>query len=280
MNNGFVLVELGHLSENLLADLRIRIESLRHAIESSGGLSCQIQPGDPLPPNAREDEYAILCGKCSEAELLLRVEQLLESRVWPIVAIDAFEDPGSLAAAFSKLEMDLVQLSKTAAIAVLLKNGRSFIYPYPKSDCTASICLLFDGGQNTLVIERLHYPFAGSNAFPGGFLRVHIETMEYCAYRELEEECSLVMKPGELLLVDLRSDPHRDPRAHIVDAGYAALIDEQRKAELMEQLKAGDDAGKAHILPVKDLLKEGALAFDHREFLINCLNYFKIPLPL
>lgn len=227
-----------------------------------------------LPDILGNHSVVVLCGTASEEQLLKCCQQILSASAWPVVLVDAFANAETLKGAFSKLESRYIQLARTGGLIALMKSGRNFLYAYEKSDCTATVCLLFDEGTQALVIERLHDPYAGRNAFPGGFLRVQLETLEDCAYRELEEECGLKMKKGEMVLVDVRSDPHRDPRAHIIDAGYAALIGADRKKELIEQLSAGDDASKAHLLPVADLIEDGALAFDHGELLLSALRHF------
>jgi len=266
----YALVELGNTCNAGEPDVASRVASL-NALACGGCARYKLAP-EAVLPDLNDCMFAVLYGNCSGAELTERCLALSQAQVWPIVVRDAIFSCQSLADTFSKLDENLVQLATTTGIVASITSGRSFIYPFAKSDCTASVCLLFDGGTQALVIERLHDPEKGKNAFPGGFLRVFLETVEDCAYRELAEECGLAMLPGELVLVDIRSAPGRDPRSHIVDAGYSALISKRRKNELMTQLKAGDDAGKAQLLPVAELLA-GELAFDHHEFLLNALKH-------
>jgi ADP-ribose pyrophosphatase YjhB (NUDIX family) len=281
----FVLIELG------VEDLA---ESGKEPMENIGALRVAFEQGAKqeqgkhkvhpetyklsermlVPDVLNNHSIAVLCGKTSEIELQKRCEEVLEAHAWPVVLVDAFENAHDLKTAFSNLEAKYIQLARTGGLIALMKSGRNFVYAYEKSDCTATVCLLFDGGTQALVIERLHEPYAGRSAFPGGFLRVQLETLEDAAYRELEEECGLKMEKGEMVLVDVRSAPNRDPRAHIVDAGYAAVISTERKEELLKQLSAGDDASKAHLMPVEDLLKDNALAFDHGLLLVNTLRHF------
>jgi 8-oxo-dGTP diphosphatase len=234
----------------------------------------ELRAGAPVP-DLNACHFAVLYGSCSGAELIERCREVMKAQVFPVVVFDALSSTESLAGTLSRLEENLVQFTTTVGIIGCIKSGRTFIYPFAKSDCTASVCLLFDGGTQALVIERLHEPEKGKNAFPGGFLRVFLETVEECAYRELAEESGLKMLPGELVLVDIRSAPWRDPRSHIVDAGYAALVGKRRKQELILQLKAGDDACKAQLLPVAELLS-GELAFDHQQFLLSSLKHFNL----
>ena len=226
-------------------------------------------------PDLSACTFAVLYGAISGETLIAKCNELKNMQVWPVVAYDAIYPCKTLAGALCRLDEDLVQIVTTAGIAACVESGRQFIYPFSRPDCTATICLLFDGGTQALVVKRLHNPEKGKNAFPGGFMRAYLETMEECAYRELAEESGLKMLPGELILVDIRSAPGRDPRSHIVDAGYAALVSNIRKAELMSQLKAGDDASDARLEPVAELLA-GELAFDHHQLLLTSLQRFNL----
>lgn len=219
--------------------------------------------------------FAVLYGSTTGADLMALCKKLKEAEVWPIVAMDAISSSECLESTFSTLEVELVQLAKAAGAAACIMSECNFVYPFEKASCTATVCLLFDGGTQALVIERLHDPEKGKRAFPGGFMRTFVEDMEDCAYRELEEECGVRLAPGELELIDVRSSPERDKRSHIVDAGYAALLNNQRKDELVKQMKAGDDAGKVFLMSVADLIA-GELAFDHHDFLLSTLRHFNL----
>ncbi len=277
----FAIVELGSAKAGDDAAIANRILSLKNAQTKARTLAnadksaprsgCySLKAGQLLPDEIGACEFAILCGSCDSAELQDCCKQLNRLGISPIVIIDAFQQPETLAEAFSSLELGNVQLAKTAGAISTLKSEHGFIYPYAKPDCTATVCLFFDKGKSALVIERKHDPFKGKNAFPGGFLRVMLETIEESARREVEEECSLKLYAGELILVDVRSAPNRDPRAHVVDTGFAALIDDKRKTELVPQLKAADDAEKAQLVPVAELLASG-MAFDHHALLLASL---------
>lgn len=274
MKSAFLLLELLDSRKHVDDPALMRIELLKSTASSVGAGLHVLTASEDLPCEFENCTYAVLCGSASPEGLRHKSAELRAMGVWPIIATDAFLDSASLKTEFDRLESNLFQLAKTEGIVATLKSGRKFIYAYGKPDCSSTVCLLFDEGKSALVIERLHDPFAGSNAFPGGFLRIQLEDMETCAYRELEEECSIKLNSGELKFIDLRSCPDRDPRAHVIDAGYAALLSAERKQEILEQLKAGDDAARAQLMPVTALLKEGALAFDHRELLSKTLAYF------
>lgn len=273
----FALLELCSLEAKSEAGVSSCISALKEAFEiTDASASHCLNEKSSLPAVLQQYNYAVICGSCTAELLEKRCAELKAADICPIVVIDALASQYPLDESFSRLEASLVQLGKTEGVIATVKSGRGFVYAYEKSDCTSTIVLLFDKGKEALVIERLHPPFPGRNAFPGGFLRVLIEDLEDCAYRELEEETGLKLNRGELVYIDTRSKKDRDPRSHIADSGYAALFNDTRKAELMSQLQAGDDASKAHLLPVSELLQENSLAFDHRELLVNCLRHFNL----
>jgi 8-oxo-dGTP diphosphatase len=160
----------------------------------------------------------------------------------------------------------------------LLEIARGFlrlwglhVYGYRKPDCTATVVLLLDQGRKTLVITRKHNPFKGKQAFPGGFLEVGEETLAQAARRELQEETSLNLPLEWFVMVDERSSPKRDPRGHVVDHGFLALIPDEQAATILASLKAKDDAAGAALVEVTELFKSG-MAFDHELLLRAALE--------
>lgn len=145
-----------------------------------------------------------------------------------------------------------------------------FVYDYPKADCTATVVVLFDNGTRTLVILRKHAPYKGQRAFPGGFLDIGDETVEHAALRELIEEVTLRFGQRQFMLVDVRSEPNRDPRGHVVDHGYLVVVPPEETASTIAQIKAADDADGYEVLPVAELLATG-MAFDHIDLLREAL---------
>ena len=121
---------------------------------------------------------------------------------------------------------------------------------YPRPSVTADIVAFrireSDSGNyrrnsqtalSVLLIRRGGHPFKGCWALPGGFLSPG-ETIEQCAFREVEEETAV--KPASLMPVGVFSEPKRDPRGWIISHGYLALIDGTKY-----RLHAGTDAWEA-----------------------------------
>ncbi len=88
-----------------------------------------------------------------------------------------------------------------------------------------------------LLIKRGGHPFLGKWALPGGFLNID-ETIEECAFRELEEETHL--KPTSLMPMGVFSEVNRDPRGRIISNAFISILDEENVKVL-----AGDDAREA-----------------------------------
>jgi len=112
-------------------------------------------------------------------------------------------------------------------------------------------CVVFDQGGRLLLIRRKNPPFRGRYALPGGYVE-YGETTEHAAARELAEETGLIA--AALSLIGVYSDPHRDPRGHMVSIAY-------RVAVTGYDPHAGDDAADAAFVADWEDLD---LAFDHR----------------
>lgn len=112
-----------------------------------------------------------------------------------------------------------------------------------------------------LLIKRLHDPYKGFWAFPGGRMD-YGETPENGCLRELKEETNLTGKISRL--VGVYGEPDRDPRKHTVSIVYVVDVPN------LDELKAGDDAGEAEFFDLKAVLDdEFKLAFDHKKILLD-----------
>ena len=103
-------------------------------------------------------------------------------------------------------------------------------------------------GDGIVLIRRKNPPHGW--ALPGGFMDVG-ETCEAAAAREAQEETGLVVKLEALL--NVYSDPARDPRQHTMTVAYVATASGEPVGM--------DDAAEARIFSLDDL--PSPIVFDH-----------------
>ncbi len=130
---------------------------------------------------------------------------------------------------------------------------------YPKPSVTADIVAVrpayseLSEGQwrenpdfalEVLFIKRGQWPFEGSWALPGGFIRP-TETVDEGARRELREETAL--EAVHLIPVGVFSRPDRDMRAWIISNAFVSV---HRRGQGCH-VKGGDDAASAKWLTLK-----------------------------
>ena len=115
---------------------------------------------------------------------------------------------------------------------------------------------------------RKNPPFKGSWALPGGFVE-YGETVEIAAIRETKEESGLDIELDGM--VGVYSDPHRDPRGHIISICFLGH-------KIGGELVADTDASDVQYMEIDEISKI-ELAFDHHKILEdalklqnNCLN--------
>jgi len=114
-------------------------------------------------------------------------------------------------------------------------------------------------GGKIVLIKRKEEPFQGQYALPGGFVE-YGETVEAALRREVLEETGLAVDVSSL--VGIYSDPHRDPRGHVVTAAFAAII-------VNGVLASGSDAAEATFWEITNL---PPLAFDHAKIIQDALR--------
>lgn len=265
VKNRYVLVNL-NAEPKSLPDYNL----LRAAVQAVGlpivGSSARLKPGTRV----------LITGSSVAAQELHKLcLELRQKHCFPILVTDALDNFEELRPILHELnELQLAQISPSIPLICLLKGiGSEFVYAYPKVDVTTTMAVLFDGGKKVLVMVRDRDPFKGWFSLPGGFLDSMLETLKQCAVRELHEEVfkkakRILLQPDELTLIDVRSDPGRDKRGHVVDHGYAWLVPADRQEEVLASIEAGDDArkGSAKVITVEEALANG-LAFDHGQFL-------------
>ncbi len=134
-----------------------------------------------------------------------------------------------------------------------------------KSPSVAADSIVFNDGK-ILLIRRRKEPYKGYYALPGGILDDD-ETLEQCAVRELKEETGL---DGEVVsLLDVFSDPKRDPRVRMISAIFVVRA-------TGGSLKAGDDAMDAAFMDIGGI---PPLAYDHDNAIakFKASPYFRPP---
>jgi 8-oxo-dGTP diphosphatase len=118
--------------------------------------------------------------------------------------------------------------------------------------------IFFEGG--VVLIKRKNPPFQGCYALPGGFVEIG-ESTEEAVVREAREETGLVI---DLVgLVGVYSDPHRDPRGHVVSVCYFS--------KGSGSLVSGSDARSSGVFHLDDL---PMLAFDHDKMIGDALRLY------
>ena len=123
---------------------------------------------------------------------------------------------------------------------------------------------IYNDNHEFILIKRKNDPFKDCWALPGGFVD-YGETTEHAAIREAKEETSIDVKLEKLL--DVYSDPDRDPRRHTVSVCYVARGN-------FDDAKADDDAKDIGVFSF-DNLDDEKLAFDHKKILDDAKEYLE-----
>ncbi len=112
--------------------------------------------------------------------------------------------------------------------------------------------------QGIVLIERMNRPLG--LAIPGGFVDVG-EKVEDALVREMKEETDLDVQITSLL--NVYSDPSRDPRFHTASVVYICKA---------EGIPKGLDDAKEAIVYKRDEIPFEKLVFDHAKILRDYLN--------
>ena len=123
---------------------------------------------------------------------------------------------------------------------------------------------IFDDDFNFILIKRKNNPYKDCWALPGGFVE-YGESVENAAIREAKEETNIDVELKEL--VNVYSEPSRDPRGHTITIAYIAKGD-------INNRKADSDAKEIDVFSLEKL-NEINIAFDHEKIIKDCLNKAK-----
>lgn len=168
----------------------------------------------------------------------------------------------------------------------------AYTYEFPRPSVTATVVLINPERREL----RMGIRSRTSEVFPlvpccvGGFLNPRIqqndfadnygrggenpvvkagETVEQCAIRESEEEVSILLLESELVLFHLGSSDQHDPRAHVVNGCYYALISDAR----WDTMVAGDDIEDLLTLKIDEFKERPTkLAFNHTDLALKAIE--------
>lgn len=269
----------------LATEMNLTVYTEADLVEPTPGDTADVEsPIDKLTQNL----VLLIGGSPSAAQLKEACATLAQRDFDFIVIIDALDNRDELRAILeefneklvvtdgqsgNEVNYGIVQLSVIGSLKPLIKSKRLMIYAFPKPDSTITVAYIIDAGTpeaKVLTITRLHDPGKGELCLPGGFINVHLEDLPTGGSRESGEECHVRPGPGELVLVDVRSSPDRDPRGHMIDHGYAWFVPAEKKDAVLAAVQAGDDAqpGSAAFTLVSEVLAKGLNAFpDHMDLL-------------
>jgi 8-oxo-dGTP diphosphatase len=141
-----------------------------------------------------------------------------------------------------------------------------YCYDHPRPAVSVDVVLFAHDGTTlqTLLIERGREPYAGSWAFPGGFLEVD-EEIEAAARRELHEETG-VSELAYLAPLGAFGGVDRDPRGRVISLAHVGVVRWPCPAH------GSDDARRADWFPLDGT---PALAFDHPTILAAARRWLK-----
>ncbi len=277
----------------LAANLHLKVHD-QHALSPGSGDNMSDGMCDSVAPiwAISRDAVVLLAGTPSAAQLSAGVSVLKAHGNDIVIVVDALRDLAALMPTLAHLNEKAVEMVPMGAVKMLVTGDHLMLYRFPKADSTTTTAVFADIDKDdplVLTLVRGGEPYKGMESFPGGFLNVQLETLPECAAREVTEECfvnanskgdddkfTYRVPADDMVLIDVRSEPDRDDRGHVVDHGYAWFITPEAQADIMSKINAGDDAkaGSARFVRVSEL-SQRELAFDHKKLLTAALERLK-----
>ena len=132
----------------------------------------------------------------------------------------------------------------------------------------ATVVIYSPGTDAFLMIKRKWDPDRGKYAFPGGMMEVDKEDLTETAVREVEEETGLKVDKTHLTLLEVLSDPKRDPKGHVVDVAYIITM----PAEIEPEPESHETFAKWH---KSNELETMQFAMGHRQLFDKAKKYLK-----
>ncbi len=162
-----------------------------------------------------------------------------------------------------------------------LQNYNVHDYQVPLTTVDMSIFTVREGTLQVLLVKRAEHPALGQWALPGGFIDIENDpTLDYTAKRKLKEKTGV--DTPYLEQVATFGSATRDPRHWSVTVAYFALINSSSI-----QLKKSVSSEEVVWVPVKEVVNNYSLAFDHQHILNACyqrlqgkVQYTSLPIHL
>jgi len=124
----------------------------------------------------------------------------------------------------------------------------------------ASLALFVSEDNTLLMIKRRWDPYKDKLAFPGGFMESGKEDIFQTSVREFYEETGVHIEKDQISLLDIRSNPSRDPRGHVIDVGFLCVVPKPIKI-----VEVTDETWPVWV-PIDEIVPDD-LAFDHYDML-------------
>lgn len=164
-----------------------------------------------------------------------------------------------------------------------------YTYEFPMVSATSTVVLMSGNAEHMeiLIAQRTNEPYKNHWSLPGGFVNAEQEDCETAALRELKEETGIDFQlvkypefrfqvPSDITMYQFGaySDPKTDPRCHVINVGFAILInDDNIFSKIKNMIKPSDDIKDITWLR-KDYIwnNNNYLAFNHNKLIADAMR--------